>query len=157
MSRDRERTIPRYWEAVETVWDSINIYDGPGVSSSSSPRSPRRSDTCSPPTGASRRSPTAVSINSSPIRRASSPEALSGFRAIGLDEWASILDESMRFFGEPYPGTRKRERRRSASVRARREQLEVFRPFDDRFFEWLKVHRDGFQQAANAYTDANQL
>src|SRR5438105_3105405 len=31
------------------------------------------------------------------------PEALVGFRAIGITEWADIVAEAMRFFGESYP------------------------------------------------------
>jgi Domain of unknown function (DUF4375) len=31
------------------------------------------------------------------------PEALAAFRAIGLVDWASLLEEAMQFFRDPYP------------------------------------------------------
>ena len=37
------------------------------------------------------------------------PEAVSGFRVIGLDDFAELIEEAMSFFGNPYP--REREKR----------------------------------------------
>ena len=71
---------------------------------------------------------------------------------MGLNEWAAILQEAMKFFGSPYPRVR----------RIRQEVLEGFEhrgenPFeslDARFFEWLKGDYDRWSRIADDYAAA---
>jgi len=80
------------------------------------------------------------------------PEALDGFRALGLNEWAGLLEEAMRFFGESYP--RDREERQAKLSGVRGEKREEWDPFDDldhRFYQCLRVGRGGFERVADEY------
>lgn len=76
------------------------------------------------------------------------PEALEGFRAIGVVEWAEILAEAMKHFGTPYPRDRdKREEFLPMRQRAPREEWDPFYVLDERFYE----STDDWEDAANAY------
>jgi hypothetical protein len=82
------------------------------------------------------------------------PEALAGFKAIGVIEWASLLEEAMRFFGEPYPREREvREERLSKVSGKEREHWDPFFALDDRFYEWK--HAEDDERAADAYARSN--
>ena len=78
------------------------------------------------------------------------PEALAGFRAIGATDWAKILAEAMKHFGESYPRDRKQ---RVAFLpvphgRAGKEWDPFFR-LDERFFKWTAK----WEIAANRYAE----
>ena|ERR1700722_17639006 len=76
------------------------------------------------------------------------PEALEGFRAIGMTEWADVLADAMKQFGTPYPRDRD-NREKLLPVRDRRPR-EVWDPFyklDKRFYE----STDDWEDAANTY------
>jgi hypothetical protein len=76
------------------------------------------------------------------------PEALEGFRAIGVAEWAEILREAMRHFGTPYPRDRDdREEFLPLRQRRPREEWNPFYQLDVRFYE----STDDWEDAANAY------
>ena len=77
------------------------------------------------------------------------PEAVVGFHAIGMPICASLIDEAMKFFGDPYP-------------RERQSRIEILKPYDiqdpdqdpfgaldDRFFEVLDSENGGFLSAAD--------
>jgi len=65
------------------------------------------------------------------------PEAVAGFRAIGLPELAEIMAEAMRFFGTPYPRARGDREQLLASRPGRcRKQWDPFQRLDKRFYEW---------------------
>lgn len=72
------------------------------------------------------------------------PEALAGFRAIGMLDAAAALDEAMRVLGTPWPRAQGERQRMLPSPRH-------FRPLDDRFFAALRVGPDGFEGAADHY------
>jgi hypothetical protein len=76
------------------------------------------------------------------------PEALDGFRVIGVREWPEILADAMRHFGTPYPRHRD-DRDEFLPVRQRgpREDWDPFYELDNRFYE----SRDEWEDAANAY------
>ena len=83
------------------------------------------------------------------------PEALEGFRVIGLAEWADILAEAMRFFGSPYPRERVHRQELLASRRARkREERDPFFALDERFYAWLHAEPDRWERAADQYAEA---
>jgi hypothetical protein len=76
------------------------------------------------------------------------PEALEGFRAIGLKEWAEILAEAIKFFGSPYP--REQADRQDLLARGpgrRRDEWDPFCELDKQFYEWT----DRWEDAADSY------
>jgi hypothetical protein len=79
------------------------------------------------------------------------PEALEAFRAIGLREWAEILEEAMSFFGEKYPRERgKREKVLEKHVE-KYGDADPFAKLDDRFYKWLHAKPDRWELAADKY------
>jgi hypothetical protein len=80
------------------------------------------------------------------------PEALDGFRAIGVEAWASIVADAMQFFGVQYSREREVRRHRLPSAGGRkRSEWDPFGRMDERFFEWLRAEPDGWEIAADAY------
>ena len=81
------------------------------------------------------------------------PEALEAFGAIGLPEWADLLAQAMKFFGEPYP--REQDERLEQLDRIpksmHREEFDPFYHLDLRFYEWLHAEPDRWERAADAY------
>ena len=85
------------------------------------------------------------------------PEALDGFRAIGLAEWANILAEAMLFFGSPYPRERVNRQKLLASRRGRgrkREEWDSFSALDERFFAWVNAEPNRWERAADLHAKA---
>ncbi len=96
-----------YWDLVEPVWKKISIYDGPEAFLSqfrSFPAVPGNLFAAHWCQSEVRNGGLHQFFSNSTGVLA--PEALSGFQAIGLTEWATILDEAMRFFGPSYPRDR---------------------------------------------------
>lgn len=80
------------------------------------------------------------------------PEALAGFRAIALYRWAEILDEAMRFFGNPYPRHwADRDELLNTRKGRRREEWDPFDKLDDEFYKWLHAEPDRWERAADQY------
>jgi hypothetical protein len=80
------------------------------------------------------------------------PAALAGFRAIGLHDWAEILNESMHFFGTSYP--RDQSARRAMLDRVPIGDNGESNPLDqldNRFYDWLNAEPDRFEKAADEY------
>jgi len=80
------------------------------------------------------------------------PEALNGFRAMELGEWAAILAEAMQIFGPAYP----RDRADREELLAKREldkgdMQTALAVLDDRCFAWLHAEPDRWECAANRY------
>jgi hypothetical protein len=83
------------------------------------------------------------------------PEALAAFRAMGLTEWAAILEEAMRFFGEPYPRERGARLELLSRGRGPREEQDPFSRLDEQFYAWLVAEdTDRWCRAADAYAEA---
>mgnify|MGYP003332684233 FL=1 len=85
------------------------------------------------------------------------PEAVLGFRALGLEDWAQLLESAMTIIGAPYP--RQREARRAAvqmPVRSgqAREEWNPFCKLDDRFYASFETNPLRWEAAANAYAEA---
>lgn len=84
------------------------------------------------------------------------PEALAGFHAMGLREWASLLEEAIGYFGTPYPRDRKqRWDQLMATPNEDRKAHELFNRLDDRFYCWLDEEEDCWERAANSYAELN--
>jgi hypothetical protein len=65
------------------------------------------------------------------------PEAVEGFRAIGLPELAEVVAEAMEFFGTPYPrGRADRDALLASRPGRTRKQWDPFQRLDERFYEW---------------------
>ncbi|MBV8917707.1 DMP19 family protein [Bradyrhizobium sp.] len=79
------------------------------------------------------------------------PEARAGFSSIGIEEWASIVGEAMRFFGEPYPREQAKRLRKLPKAKGAPATWNVFQALDDRFYAWLRPDRDRWARAADAY------
>lgn len=141
-----------YWRLIEPFWDEISIYDGPKAFLKQFAVAPDevghlfaahwcQSEVSNGGFHQFFTNPTGVLA----------PEALAGFRAIGLDEWASILEEAMRFFGEPYPRDQAERERRLPKARGDRASWDPFLAMDDRFYTWTRPDRDRWSRAADAY------
>jgi hypothetical protein len=152
MSRGK-RQPPAYGGLVEPLWDSISIYDGPDVFL-------RQFASARPEAGllfAAHWCQSEVynggfeQFFSNPTG-VLAPEALVAFRAIGLHEWAAILEEAMRFFGEPYPrDQRGRERKLTRPRGVPRERWRPFSAHDERFYDWDRREPGGFERLADEY------
>ncbi|MFN0197341.1 MAG: DUF4375 domain-containing protein [Planctomycetaceae bacterium] len=80
------------------------------------------------------------------------PDALDGFRGIGLQEWSEVLDEAMRYFGTPYPRERKLRLVKLPEARSRnREDWDPFLALDERFNKWADEEHDRWELAADSY------
>jgi hypothetical protein len=155
MSDAERQPGDRYGSLVKPVWGSISIYDGPETFL-------RQFRAVRPEVGHL----FAAHWCQSEVRNGGlhqffsnstgvlAPEALEGFRAMGLSEWADILAEAMRFFGSPYPRQQSDRLERLAGQRGRRrEEWDPFDRLDDRFFEWLHAEPYRWERAADAYAE----
>jgi hypothetical protein len=84
------------------------------------------------------------------------PEALAAFRTIGLEVWASLLEEAMQFFGDPYP--RSQDDRwellgRAEVPGAQGEERDLFCTLDNRFYAWLHEEPYRWERAVDAYVN----
>jgi hypothetical protein len=155
MSDTGQQPGDRYWSAVGPVWRSISMYGGP--------------DLFLQQFGEVRREVGqlfAAHWCQSEVRNGGlhqffsnstgvlAPEALDGFRAIGLAEWTSILEEAMAFFGSPYPREQAARLELLAGRRGRRrEEWDPFYRLDGRFYEWLHGGGNRWEHAADAYAE----
>jgi hypothetical protein len=155
MSRGH-RNPPAYWSLVGPLWDSISIYDGPDAFL-------RQFVGARPAAGhlfAAHWCQSEVhnggfyQFFSNPTG-VLAPEALAGFRAIGLQEWAAALEAAMRFFGDPYPRDQEgRERKLARPGGVARGRWRPFTILDESFYEWGRREPDGFERLADAYARA---
>ena len=83
------------------------------------------------------------------------PEALEAFRAIGLREWAGILEEAMHFFGEKYPRQRGKREKLLDEYVEKNGDADPFAKLDDRFYKWLNAKPDRWDLAADKYALGN--
>jgi hypothetical protein len=133
-----------YWRLVGPVWGKISIYEGPEVFL-------RQYRQVRPEVGHL----FAAHWCQSEVRYDGfyqffwistgvlAPEAVEGFRAIGLPGCAELLAEAMRYFGVPYP----RERVERLSELA--GECDPFTELDARF--WAQVEWARWARAADAY------
>ena len=140
-----------YWSVIEPVWEAVSIYDGPETFLDQfSKISAAQRQLLSPHWCQSEvrnggfhqffHNPTGVLA----------PEASAGFRAIGLEECADLVDQAMRFFGEQYP--RDQSVRQAALDEYGEVHGDLWDPFvslDDQFFDAIEV--DGYDIAADRF------
>jgi len=137
-----------YWSLIEPYWGRIDIYSGPDrflADFAEAPEAVRhlfashfaQSEICNGGMGQ-------LFSNSTGVL---APEAVAGFRALGLNALGDQLEAAMRLFGVPYP------RERSERV-AMLDGLGVsFDRDNQRFYEEMNVHaaENAFDRAADIY------
>lgn len=163
----------RYWQLIEPYWKSVSIYVEPELFLQQYHAVPPavghliaahwcQSEVCN---GGFFQ----FFSNSTGIL---APETLAAFRAIGLDEWATILDEAMTyftgpltpaireataaFFGTAYPRSQWERHERLDEIKTkgrRREEWDPFYQLDNRFYKWLHEEENRWKRAADAYAD----
>ncbi|QEL14877.1 DMP19 family protein [Limnoglobus roseus] len=155
---DGERPGKRYWSVVKPIWGAISICDGPDEFLQQFRLVP-------PATGHLFAAHWCQSeVRNGGLRQFFSnstgvlaPEALVGFRAIGLAEWYDVLAEAMRFFGNPYPRNQSIRRRLLADYDRLQEKAEYpFSTLDDRFDAWLHSEPDRWERVADGFADGQQ-
>jgi hypothetical protein len=140
-----------YWRHVEPIWNAISIYDGPDVFLRQFSRVPEHaghlfavhwciSEVCN---GGFHQ----FFSNSTGVL---APEAVAGFRAVGMPETAALVDQAMARLPTPYP--RDREDREDALDALDSEDLDEEddweSPFDDldgRFYELYPTENGGWE------------
>jgi hypothetical protein len=145
-----------YWSVVEPFWHAVSIYDGPNDFAQQFQTLPSvaghlfaahwcQSEVCNGGLYQFFTNPTGVLA----------PEALAGFQAIGLSEWAAVLTEAMRFFGEPYPRDQAdRLEFLTGHPGKSREEWDPFYALDERFYSWLHAAPDRWELAADRFAIA---
>ena len=146
----RTRTqIKEYWDIVGPVWDVIDIYEGPEVFRQTYNSVPResglmfaahfcQSEVCCGGFEQFFWNPTGVLA----------PEAVEGFREIGLPQVAALIESAMALLGPPYPRDRVARKVRLSQVP--RGALDAL---DETFFALIKSEEGGFNAVANRYVD----
>ena len=78
------------------------------------------------------------------------PEAAKGFRAIGLDDCATVIEEAIQFFGKSYPREQEERNEILEGIEGNEEEeWNLFFKLDDRFYKL--VEGDRFLNAADEY------
>jgi hypothetical protein len=142
-----------YWEFIEPIWEAVSTYDGVDVFLPQFQKlTPAQghifaahwcqSEVCN---GGLHQ----FFSNSTGVL---APEAVAGFRAIGLEACTLILEEAISFLGEKYP----REQETRAEVLAQlegttREEWDPFFELDGKFYDALGFRNDRFLKAADDY------
>ncbi len=148
-----------YWRLVEPIWKKVSIYDGgdvflrgyAGISEKQKVLLPAHwaeSEICNGGLHQFFWNPTGVLA----------PEAVQGFRALGMVRIASVIEEAMMFFESPYP----RDRNRRIEVLEGNEDKDdpEWDPFgslddrgslNDRFLDLIREEAGGFDSAADAF------
>jgi len=148
--------MPGYWELVEPVWEEISIYDGPAVYLAGI-------HAVSEPVGLLFAAHWAyVETGNGGFSQFFSnstgvvaPEAVRGFRTIGLHQTAAIFERAMAHFGRIYPRDRDE---RNAAMRGVNTATDyrpdpAFDPFDREMWPLVSEEAGGFEAAADRYAD----
>ena len=142
-----------YWRLVEPIWKKVSIYDGgdvflrgyAGITDKQKVLLPAHwaeSEICNGGFHQFFWNATAVLA----------PEAVQGFRALGMVQIASVIEEAMMYFESPYP----RDRNRRIKVLEYNEDKNdlywnPFESLDDRFFDLIREEAAGFDSAADVF------
>jgi hypothetical protein len=145
-----------YWEHVEPFWETVSIYDGPEAFLERFTEVPEHaahlfalhwcaSEICN---GGFHQ----FFFNSTGVL---APEAVAGFKAIGMPQTAAVVAVAMASFGDPYP--RDREERQDALDALDPENAGAdgwdspFSDLDNRFYDLLGRENGGMEKAAERY------
>lgn len=146
-----------YWALVEPYWEEVSIYDGPEAYLTGLALIP----TVSQHLFATHWVAAEVEnggfwqlfVNSSGIV---APEAVAGFRAMGMPMTADVVSDAMVRLGEPFPRDRAR---RQAVMDELGEELayasDVINALNVRFWDHLASENGGYGAAADRYAEAS--
>ena len=137
-----------YWRLVSPIWKEVSIYNGAEKFLTQFSHLPLKSglllaahwchsEVCNGGFSQFFTNPTGVLA----------PEALQAFKAIGLNEWANVLEQAMSVFGGSYP----REQRDRLKILDSINRKEAFHALNDRFFAWNKDDPDAFAKLADKF------
>jgi Domain of unknown function (DUF4375) len=139
-----------YWTIVKPVWNVINIYDGPEVFRETYDSAPRnsallfaahfcQSEICNGGFGQFFWNSTGVLA----------PEAVEGFRTIGQQQIADLIEKAMSLLGSSYPrGRAERQKHLAAASKTSLDSL------DQMFYLLIESEAGGFKAAADRYAAA---
>lgn len=140
-----------YWNHVEPIWDAISIYDGPKTFLRQFSRVPEHagylfavhwctSEVCN---GGFHQ----FFFNSTGIL---APEAVAGFRTVGMPQTAAVIAEAMARLGDPFP--RDRFLRQNAldvldpdDMDDDDDWIDPFDDLDSRFYDLYETENGGWQ------------
>jgi hypothetical protein len=136
-----------YWDLVAPVWHEINIYDGPEIFLETFSKAPIRSgllfaahfcqsEVCN---GGFDQ----FFFNSAGVL---APEAVRGFRAIGQNQVANLVESAMQRLGREY----ERDRELRQGLLEGCEDM-GFDDLDQQFFRLVEEEAGGFETAADTY------
>lgn len=142
-----------YWSVIEPIWEKVSLYDGVDVyfGQLQVMTEPQRVLFVTHWCQSEIRNGGLHQFFSNATGIAA-PEALLGFRVLGLDGAAVALEQGMAFFGAAYPRDE-----RVRNIRLERHAVEnpddwdPFSALDDLFFDGIDVSSDGFGRAADAF------
>src|SRR5262249_30868263 len=140
-----------YWSLVEPVWGKISIYDGAKTFLRQFRAVPKyvgllfaghwcQSEVRNGGFHQFFWNPTGILA----------PEASEAYHAMGIPEWAAIVDEAMQYFGKPYPREQFDRAVPERTPGKKREEWDPFYSLDERFYDWLRSDGD-WCMAADAY------
>ena len=132
-----------YWDLVEPYWDAVSVHGGaerftqqfaalPMASQHLYATHWTQSEVQNGGLGKFFDNPTGVLA----------PEAVEGFRALGMPQTAATLVDAMKLFGDPYPRERKT-----------RENVTPSTTIEDRFSRLLETEAGGFWEAADRFAE----
>jgi len=136
-----------YWDAIEPIWDDVDIDTPESFLSSLSTVPPElgllyaahfcQSEICNGGFRQFFRNSTGVLA----------PEAVKGFEAISQPQLANVLSQAMALLGAPYL----RERKARQEVLEKRKTAGAFEPLEEEFYKPISSENGGFESAADAY------
>ena len=145
-----------YWKYIETIWDSVSIYEGGDVFLKAFNEANEKQRVLF----ASHWAQSEIMNGGlgqffSNFTGVLAPEAVDAFKALGMPQCASILSEAMKFFGECYP------RERAVREKVFEHFYEQFgddaipiQEYEDAMATEIEEENGGFWAAADNY--ANQ-
>lgn len=140
-------------EAVRRIWSKISIYRGPRVFLHQSAKFPKRlvrlfavywcvSEVCNGGLHQFFWNPTGVLA----------PEAVEGFREMGMSDCAELLEQAMQFFGKSYPRAQSRRDKLLEHEFRKPEKQDPFEKLTDRLLAMLGPEdRRRLQLASDEY------
>ncbi len=147
-----------YGDIINTVWDTISIYDGVEVFLKEFTKANEvvqnlfAAHWCQ--SEVRNGGLLQFFCNSSGVL---APEAIIAFRAIGMPKLAAVLEEAVVWFGESYPRDRNdRENILWANESEDEKESNPFETLDDKFFELHQSESGGFITAADQYASARR-
>jgi hypothetical protein len=146
-----------FWKCLESVGDTISIYDGPSTflkQFSAAPVAPRdlfaahwcQSEVCNGGFAQFFGNSTGVLA----------PEAVNAFRVLGMPQTATALAKAISCFGPEYPRDRTSRQAALAAIGSGAHAIKaLFSGLEREFYSLIDSENGGFVAAADAYAEAH--